>query len=90
VNPLAGLHARIATWPLWAQTIYYSVEASTIAALVIFGTAFQGALAAKGGLATFDWPQQLHDLIIAVEIGVVKAVIDLLKTIAPPQQKGTS
>lgn len=89
---MSKLHAWVKTLPPALQSLYYSVEAAVISALVLFLTAFVGYLQSHGSYAGFDWHGQLLTLQLSVSIGVGKAVLDALKGYAPPttgQKDGT-
>jgi hypothetical protein len=89
---MSKIHVWVKTLPPALQSLYYSVEAAVIAAVVLFLTAVLSYAEAKGTFAGFDWRGQLLTLQLSVSIGALKALLDYLKGYATPstgQKDGT-
>lgn len=90
---MSKLHVWVKSLPPALQSLYYSVEAAVIAALVLFLSALLAYMQSHhNSLIGFDWHAQLSIAKDSVIIGAVKALLDLLKGYAPPttgQKDGT-
>lgn len=80
-NPIKNLRNWAATLPEPWKTTYYALEATLVASLTVFIGNYYFSLTND---SPFNWHAQFHDLLIAVQIGVVKAALDLLKQLGTP------
>lgn len=77
---MASLDAWVKALPAPVQTLFYAVETALIAGLIVFGSNLFAAFQ-NDTLATFQWHLQLHTFYIMVGAGVLKALLDLLKSL---------
>jgi len=80
-DQIKAFHAFIDTLsPPW-KTTYYAIES---AALLSTATMVGNYYFCLTNGTHFNWPSQLHEFQIAVQLGVVKAIWDLFKQLGQP------
>lgn len=77
------LSAWVSTFPPPLKTLFYSMESAMIVALILPLTQIYTALSSSQGFHGLSWATLLHDFFICLATGLVKAMLDYLKSVTP-------